>query len=223
VSDPWSPRPSEAVSSENTNGQIYPSLSPPPVASNDPWSTAAPAIPAAETQLTADVFAPVSGNSSLASSAVPVAQNDPWSVFETNNAKTSTQSNEIFPSSTKEGSQLASTYSGIPIEGTNGAIGQQRANVKTPENFLGENSALVNLDNLMGPTNSKLTARPATNPFLIGASTASTAAPTINPFTAQQRPSPSLNEMMQARSSVSSTTNGGQSQQPATNPFSLMS
>ncbi len=33
-----------------------------------------------------------------------------------------------------------------------GQMGGSRKEVKTPENFLGENSALVNLDNLMGPS-----------------------------------------------------------------------
>ncbi len=33
-----------------------------------------------------------------------------------------------------------------------GQMGGSRKEVKTPKNFLGENSALVNLDNLMGPS-----------------------------------------------------------------------
>lgn len=39
----------------------------------------------------------------------------------------------------------------LPVEDS---ARKQRANVKTPESFLGENSSLVNLDNLMGPSHS---------------------------------------------------------------------
>uniref|UniRef100_A0A1I7TMY2 ENTH domain-containing protein n=1 Tax=Caenorhabditis tropicalis TaxID=1561998 RepID=A0A1I7TMY2_9PELO len=61
---------------------------------------------------------------------------------------------------------------------------------KTPENFLGENKNLVNLDNLLG-SNTPSTA--GGNPFLTGT------APAANPFAAQQRKSPTLNEMRAAQ------------------------
>jgi hypothetical protein len=38
---------------------------------------------------------------------------------------------------------------------TTAAASQRNRDVKTPENFLGENSSLVNLDNLMGPSKSQ--------------------------------------------------------------------
>uniref|UniRef100_A0A8R1DRY3 ENTH domain-containing protein n=1 Tax=Caenorhabditis japonica TaxID=281687 RepID=A0A8R1DRY3_CAEJA len=60
---------------------------------------------------------------------------------------------------------------------------------KTPENFLGENSNLVNLDNLLGST---APSQPGGNPFLTGV-------PSANPFAAQQRKSPTLNEMRAAQ------------------------
>lgn len=103
--------------------------------------------------------------------------------------------------------------------------GKQRTNVKTPESFLGENSNLVNLDNLMGTTS--CSSRPASNPFLSGTG------PNIstNPFAAQQRPSPSLNEMMNQNRTAATTLQpalnptpmGGSSlvQQQPTNPFLL--
>lgn len=98
--------------------------------------------------------------------------------------------------------------------------------LKTPETFLGENSALVNLDNLVGPTiksnvpGMPPSAKTSNNPFLAG-----TSAP-ANPFAAQQRPSPTLNQMRVGQK----TTNGDpwnlpQPLQPAktntspTNPF----
>lgn len=49
----------------------------------------------------------------------------------------------------------------------------------------------------------------ATNPFIVGSSSNSTS---NNPFVAQQRPSPSLNEMKQAQIPPNN--------QPANNPFS---
>lgn len=69
-----------------------------------------------------------------------VAQNDPWAEFESNNVATPgtpTSNNGVM-----NGSSIAA----------NGSNGAQRNNVKTPESFLGENSSLVNLDNLLGPT-----------------------------------------------------------------------
>ncbi|CAP27532.1 Protein CBR-EPN-1 [Caenorhabditis briggsae] len=61
---------------------------------------------------------------------------------------------------------------------------------KTPENFLGENKNLVNLDNLLGSTTPSSSGG---NPFL------TSAAPAANPFAAQQRKSPTLNEMRAAQ------------------------
>lgn len=62
------------------------------------------------------------------------ANNDPWAAFEAG----STVNNTAASSSS-------------PITATTNGMGQQRPNLKTPESFLGENSSLVNLDNLMGP------------------------------------------------------------------------
>ncbi|EGT34920.1 hypothetical protein CAEBREN_12922 [Caenorhabditis brenneri] len=61
---------------------------------------------------------------------------------------------------------------------------------KTPENFLGENKNLVNLDNLLG-SNAPSTA--GGKPFF------TSSAPAANPFAAQQRKSPTLNEMRAAQ------------------------
>ncbi|KJH47143.1 ENTH domain protein [Dictyocaulus viviparus] len=66
---------------------------------------------------------------------------------------------------------------------------------KTPENFLGQNSNLVNLDNLLGVSSS--TNSSCVNPFLLGSSST-----TVNPFAVQQRKSPTLNEMRAAQTSA---------------------
>uniref|UniRef100_A0A0N4ZKH7 ENTH domain-containing protein n=1 Tax=Parastrongyloides trichosuri TaxID=131310 RepID=A0A0N4ZKH7_PARTI len=76
-------------------------------------------------------------------------------------------------------------------------INQQRKNVKTPESFLGANSSLVNLDNLMGA--SSTTTKSLNNPFL------DSVQPPVNPFHAQQGPSPSLNQMIQSQKPATST------------------
>ncbi|VDM63401.1 unnamed protein product [Angiostrongylus costaricensis] len=65
---------------------------------------------------------------------------------------------------------------------------------KTPENFLGENSNLVNLDNLLGVSSTANSN--CVNPFLLGSSSMA------NPFASQQRKSPTLNEMRAAQASV---------------------
>jgi hypothetical protein len=108
-----------------TSASIYPSLNPPAVAKANP------------TEL-----------EEILEMAPPSApQNDPWAAFEANN--------DHQPNSPTNGGQEQPK------------IGQQRSNVKTPENFLGgliffkrsteqffsENSSLVNLDNLLGPSN----------------------------------------------------------------------
>uniref|UniRef100_A0A915DZD6 Uncharacterized protein n=1 Tax=Ditylenchus dipsaci TaxID=166011 RepID=A0A915DZD6_9BILA len=94
---------------------------------------------------------------------------------------------------------------------------QQRPNVKTPETFLGENSSLVNLDNLMGPTSNSVssakTTAAAANPFMLGSSNIAT-----NPFAAQQRPSPSLHEMMTAQRSASVNNDSNGTQHPVNLP-----
>lgn len=108
---------------------VYPSLldattppaAAPTLANNDPWSPA-PATNGVAVHSEADLL---SG---------PPASNDPWAAFE---------------ASTTANTTIASSSS--PITAANNGMGQQRPNLKTPESFLGENSSLVNLDNLMGP------------------------------------------------------------------------
>lgn len=88
----------------------------------------------------------------------------------------------------------------------------KRATTKTPENFLGVNANLVNLDELLGPKQaagqnrctldvyftvpSQFTSLASSaNPFL--SATGGGASTQVNPFTAAQRPSPTLNQMRQ--------------------------
>ncbi|KRX49186.1 Epsin-2 [Trichinella murrelli] len=115
---------------------------------------------------------------------------------------------------------------GVNTSGTNSDSSNSKRTLRTPESFLGENSSLVNLDNLIGPAKPQVPGMPpsaTSNPFLSGASN--------NPFMAQQRPVPTLNDMRSASSMANPVTAQGQSgswalpqplqpQRPSsTNPF----
>ncbi|KRY22497.1 Epsin-2 [Trichinella patagoniensis] len=115
---------------------------------------------------------------------------------------------------------------GVNTSGTNNDSSNSKRTLRTPESFLGENSSLVNLDNLIGPAKPQVPGMPpsaTSNPFLSGASN--------NPFMAQQRPVPTLNDMRSASSMANPVTAQGQSgswalpqplqpQRPSsTNPF----
>ena len=197
-SDPWSPRPSTTIPMVATNSfAAEPALIPAP-AQNDPWAptatiTSASIYPSLNPPAVAKAN-PTELEEILEMAPPSAPQNDPWAAFEANN--------DHQPNSPTDGGQEQPK------------IGQQRSNVKTPENFLGENSSLVNLDNLLGPSNQTQPKKAATNPFLVGttASTATTAAVTKNnPFMANERPSPSLNEMLQAKQqqTIPTTSNSG--------------
>lgn len=103
-------------------------------------------------------------------------------------------------------------------------------NVKTPENFLGENSNLVNLDNLLSaPTNKNAfsggkSGSSINNPFAaaVQASAAAPSAAPPNPFAAQQkRATPTLNEMRSGGACwpSSAASAAAAPPNPATNPF----
>uniref|UniRef100_A0A915MM53 ENTH domain-containing protein n=1 Tax=Meloidogyne javanica TaxID=6303 RepID=A0A915MM53_MELJA len=197
--DPWSPRPSTTI--PMMAGGIPPPSLPfndstliSSSAQNDPW--AAPAIqPVTTTKLPTtsersqeleDIFG-CSSQTTL-NQPLPLApNNDPWAAFENQNIQNNS----------------------TPTQQNGTKIGQQRNKIKTPESFLGENSGLVNLDNLLGPTGSQVPKK-ATNPFLIGSAASAAAATKNNPFLANERPSPSLNEMLQAKQGGGGfVTNGG--------------
>ncbi|KAI1716954.1 ENTH domain-containing protein [Ditylenchus destructor] len=237
VIDPWSPR----ASNSQSNPQIYPSLTPsaslnstPPMTNaltnavmasnggtsawNDPWAPSPPTVQPmtqSSTSTSTAQHAPI--DLLTGGPPPPNAQSDPWAAFEL-------QSSNVTSASIDQSSKNNLNGYSPPISDATATlggqlVGQQRPNVKTPDTFLGENSSLVNLDNLMGPSTTQVS-KPASNPFMLGSS--QTAAP--NPFAAQQRPSPSLHEMMQAKStgSVSAPSNGqSTSGRTSTNPFAI--
>ncbi|EJD74921.1 hypothetical protein LOAG_17830 [Loa loa] len=136
----------------------------------------------------ADPWAPASGTApalvvgSSLYSKIQTTSNDPWTLAPPTAGVTT---NSVDPWAT-----VPSPANHSPDFIAEENISKQRSSTKTPESFLGENSSLVNLDNLLGTTSNSI--KPASNPFLSGTS----ATVPINPFVAQQRPSPSLNEMM---------------------------
>ncbi|KAI1713198.1 ENTH domain-containing protein [Ditylenchus destructor] len=236
VIDPWSPR----ASNSQSNPQIYPSLTssaslnsttPMPSALtnavissnggtsawNDPWAPSPPTVQPM-TQSSTSTTQQVPLDLLTGGPPVPSAQSDPWAAFEL-------QSNNVPSASIDQSSKSNLNGNSPPISDATATlggqlVGQQRPNVKTPDTFLGENSSLVNLDNLMGPSTTQVS-KPASNPFMLGSSSTA-AAP--NPFAAQQRPSPSLHEMMQAKSSGSAsapTNDQSTSGRTSTNPFAI--
>ncbi|GMR60977.1 hypothetical protein PMAYCL1PPCAC_31172 [Pristionchus mayeri] len=190
---------------------------------NDPWNPAPP------TQAPPSLYPSVPTSNdpwSAPSAPVPTAAVDPFSAWD------------AAPSAQPQNNGHADPFAALapaPLQPQNGAQAS-RMNTKTPETFLGENSALVNLDNLMGGpapstnnvdvwsgTTHSSTASSA-NPFLLG----STAPAPVNPFTANQRKSPTLNEMRAGSTPTIPPTTGARTllpqplqPQPApTNPFS---
>ncbi|VDK54697.1 unnamed protein product [Cylicostephanus goldi] len=130
-----------------------------------------------------------------------LVNNDPWAPSSGTNllgGSTSASNSTPAPSSTVDPfsaweQQLDQPQNSEPAQSTSGTNGQSTSTArKTPENFLGENKNLVNLDNLLGVSSSNNAN--CANPFLL--TSTSTAA---NPFAAQQRKSPTLNEMRAAQ------------------------
>ncbi|KAI6177020.1 ENTH domain-containing protein [Aphelenchoides bicaudatus] len=177
---------------------------------------------------------PIAGPSGLGTSSA-TANHDPW------NPVSSTPQDPWSPIKKPEVDPLESLLGTAPVQSnnfsndpwtpapptsvpvTNAAVAQndpwlvfENSTAATP----GENSSLVNLDNLMGPPTAQNKA--ASNPFIVGTSLSN--ASSTNPFNAQQRPSPSLNEMMNAQRTGSSLGAGSTTQQQSsasTNPFAL--
>lgn len=143
--DPWTPANATTSTESQCNFDIFLCVSIQflvyPLLNSTAPSTSTPLAPASN-----DPWAPVNDSTPsalLPSSSAAAATNDPWAAF---NAEP-IQPLAPTPASSSNGTNGMS----IP----NGSMGQQRPNLKTPETFLGENSSLVNLDNLMGPASTQ--------------------------------------------------------------------
>ncbi|CAJ0583492.1 unnamed protein product, partial [Mesorhabditis spiculigera] len=115
--------------------------------------------------------------SSLGTPTPAASLADPFSAWDTPLSAPTNGSDILQPTPANGGNSMANSAAA-------NASGLAR---KTPENFLGENSNLVNLDDLLGTTTTATSS--ASNPFLLG----TTSAP-VNPFNTQRK-SPTLNEM----------------------------
>ncbi|KAE9417346.1 hypothetical protein Angca_003456 [Angiostrongylus cantonensis] len=177
--DPWAAPTS--TEQQATSVTLYPTGQ---LMKNDPW------VPSTGTTV-------VTASANVAvSQAIPA---DPFSAWEqqleqTNNSDVITfiyNAATFFFCFFLKSAMLAPISVGVVISQISSTTTAAR---KTPENFLGENSNLVNLDNLLGV--SSTTISNCVNPFLLGSSS------TANPFASQQRKSPTLNEMRAAQASV---------------------
>lgn len=189
----------------------------------DPWASAAVGDEKRVATSESDFFA----TAATKQQGVDAASVDPWTSSTTGNVfPTTTSSVEqvgdpwgadiLAPSvvdATAANNNLATATTGNGSESTT-----KSRQLRTPESFLGENSNLVNLDNLMaGSTKSAFPGIPpraassAANPF---AASVPAATATTNPFAVQQkRATPTLNEMR----GDGATGNGG-SWATASNP-----
>ncbi|KAK6033704.1 ENTH domain protein [Ostertagia ostertagi] len=156
----------------------------------DPWVAPAPA----DQQTTSATLYP-SGQ---------LAKNDPWApstgtTVPTANTSvpTSTASRDVtsdpFSTWDQQLEQSFNTNAATNASSSGASSSATTAARRTPENFLGENKNLVNLDNLLGVSS---TSSACANPFLLSSTTS-----TVNPFASQQRKSPTLNEMRAAQAS----------------------
>lgn len=211
--DPWaSSHPAPAVA--NTDPWGMPVANPPAhspamavgaTAANDPWAPPA-GNDVFSSQPPAFGSSPSHGWPTVAGTNGTNGMQDPFAPSSTNGAHfASPAPPPVAPRpATADPWGMDTVKTSLPAQHTGGSdSGMKTRNLKTPEHFLGENSALVNLDNLMGPPKTSIAGVPpkstVNNPFVGGSSLGTGAsAVTSNPFAAQQRPSPTLNEMRTA-------------------------
>jgi len=170
---------------------------------NDPWAPSPPK-PAGSVggAGAADPWSPQPPVRTAASA------NDPWTPA-LGSAAGGTDVDDFDLLTSNRAQQTASPLgrSGSPFDmsGLDGALPQSNGGAKpkkSPESFLGPNSNLVNLENLV-PT--KVGAMPAANPFAVGGGSQP------NPFQPQPAPRPSINEL---RHQQNFGVVGNQPQQP---------
>ncbi|KRT85403.1 hypothetical protein AMK59_1380 [Oryctes borbonicus] len=155
------------------------SMSPRPVP--DPWNASKPPQPAplVETAIRNDPWSPDSHSSST--------DLDEFDAITNRNRTTSPKTNGT--STTQVSDPFELNLLGDVLPTTAGPSPSTGATKKTPQSFLGENSALVNLDNLV--TNKTVTSSSTANPF----SDTQTQPP--RQVFSSQAPKPSMNEIKQ--------------------------
>lgn len=186
LSDPWGGSSLSPPMTTQSVGQ--PSQAAPPPASGDPWGM--PAVPPSDPW----GGAAVSGSADTASKAAPWGEPaaDVDADFDSIRLGTGTKSSDPFggpPATTA----AAPADTAFDMGSMNDALppNQHETQKKSAADFLGENSSLVNLDSLIGPTPQQQVAQPGSmNPFAVN-----TASKSTNPFQVQHSASPTLNQM----------------------------
>ena len=205
ANDPWAPpNPVAPPPLENDPWAVLatPSAAPPPapIPAADPWAPAPPTI-----QPVADPW----GSPASVPAAIP--QNDPWASGASSQPKdldsdfdllrSNPTTNTALPPSSN-GDQFGSTpvmptsntgLGAFDMTGMNESLQPKKSN--KPEDFLGENSSLVNLDSLVGPPKPAQLLPQAPNPFLGSVMSAGPTAPQQNPFQQHRQPAPTINQM----------------------------
>ncbi|XP_033630981.1 epsin-1-like [Asterias rubens] len=229
ANDPWAPtvNPVAAPPLQNDPWAVLaappPAPAPVPAPAADPWAPAMPTV-----QPAVDPW----GSPASVPTAMPL-QNDPWAAGQgippndvdsdfdllrsntANNAAVPPSSNgNLFGSAPMMQQQNTITASGVfDMTGMQQSIQQQsleqqKKAATKPEDFLGVNSSLVNLDSLVGPPKPAQLLPQAPNPFLgsgmpagsgMSMSSAISTGPAAqqhqNPFQQQRQPAPTINQM----------------------------
>ncbi|KAJ8037858.1 Epsin-2 [Holothuria leucospilota] len=197
VNDPWGAPPAATTSVPAVQNDPWGSgVSEPPlpqVPVNDPWSATAPSQP------------PVPQQDPWGAPATQQAANDPWAPAPVATPQVPQDPDSEFDFLRNDGALMASTAmttqsvppSYAPQTNGSAALPPKTKSQTRPEDFLGENSSLVNLDSLVGPTSGPTLT--ASNPFLMTqvGSSGSMHAPQSNPFHQQRAPAPTINQMRQ--------------------------
>ncbi|XP_065173198.1 epsin-2 isoform X3 [Atheta coriaria] len=179
TSDPWAP----ALASGGAAAMPMPAVAPMPA---DPWSPKAISTPLVETAIRNDPWSPVSQSSSDLDDFDAITNRNrtisPTSDVTHNNGTTTNNNSDPF--------ELNLLGDSLPITSA-GPSPSTGATKKTPQSFLGENSALVNLDNLVTSTGKPANQMNTANPF---SETTQPPRPVFNP----QPPKPTMNQIKQA-------------------------
>ncbi|XP_077980476.1 epsin-2-like isoform X2 [Glandiceps talaboti] len=235
AADPWGSQPatqSRPAPPQPSDPWSSPASSQPVVPPSDPWGSSPP--PPASSDLW---DAPVTSTNMATTQASPwgdptIDQDDDF-----DSLRTGTGNGDIGAAS----SAMPPNNYPFDLSGMNAALSPMSLEdkKKSASDFLGENSSLVNLDSLIGPTPQQQVQQSSTNPFAVNTTSKAT-----NPFQQQSAASPTLNQMRAPPTMVMQTTNNNamgstgmgmlpqpllpaseapppQQQQQSTNPFLL--
>nr|XP_002733246.1 PREDICTED: epsin-2-like isoform X1 [Saccoglossus kowalevskii] len=241
AADPWgspavvAPPPAAAPPQPNPWGEPIVSQSPPPPqpphrVATDPWGS--PALPSHRSASpAADIWGspPVTSNVATSQAAAwgGESSTDPDADFDSIRIGGGIGNNDPFGGPPAASAMPVDNMFDMGSMGVALSSNSQDEKKKSASDFLGENSSLVNLDSLIGPTPQQQVAQPgSTNPFAVNTTSKST-----NPFQVQHSASPTLNQMKQPATMPMTAygsqlpqpmlpaANVPQQQQQSTNPF----